>query len=57
MGTTYGSGTFAPFSAQIFREEFTPIIEQGLDLVTETLVNSSVKTTMNRIRRIIIIRF
>jgi len=47
----------APFSAQIFREEFTPIIEQGLDLVTETLVNSSVKTTLNRIPRIIKLSF
>jgi len=33
---------------QIFREEFTPLLEQGLDLVTEIPVYSSVKTTLNR---------
>ncbi|KAL4085447.1 hypothetical protein QTP88_027305 [Uroleucon formosanum] len=38
-------------AAQIFREEFTPLIDQGLDLVTEIPVYSSVKTTLNRIRR------
>jgi len=30
-------------AAQIFREEFTPLIDQGLDLVTEISVYSSVE--------------
>ncbi|KAE9544242.1 hypothetical protein AGLY_001421 [Aphis glycines] len=38
-------------AAQIFREEFTPLIDQELDLVTEIPVYSSVKMTLNRIRK------
>ncbi|XP_060845637.1 uncharacterized protein LOC132925246 [Rhopalosiphum padi] len=38
-------------AAQIFREELTPLIYQGLDLVTEIPIDSSVKMTLNRVRR------